>query len=160
MDGVFDHLKMLCKVLNVIAGTALTIMMSLTVLDVLLRAAGRPFVGTYEIVALLFGVVVGFGIPQASLDRGHVYMEFLVEKLSARNRNIMNTFTRILCLILFFLIGYNMIRIAARFREVGEVSPTISIPFYPLPYAVAVCCFIECLVFVFDIVRVWRGEYE
>lgn len=146
--------------MNYIACLALTLMMALIVIDVLLRAANYPFVGTFEIVSLLMGVVIGFGIPQVSLDRGHVYMEFLVERFSGKNKNLMNTLTRILCLFLFICIGYNMINIGARFHASGEVSPTIKLPFYPLAYSIAVCCFVECCVFISDIVRIWRGEYE
>jgi TRAP-type C4-dicarboxylate transport system permease small subunit len=160
MDGPFNLLKYLCKVLNFIAGTALTVMMLLTVIDVVLRAVSFPFVGTFEVVSLLMGIVIGFGIPQVSLDKGHVYMEFLIDKLSPRNRNLMNTFTRILCIVLFVCIGYMMIKIGARFHASGEVSPTIKIPFYPLAYCISVCCFLECFVFLFDITTIWRGEHE
>ncbi len=160
MDGVFNLLKFVSKALNSIAGIAVTFMMLLTVTDVLLRAGGHPIIGTFEIVALLLGLVIGFGIPQVSLDRGHVYMEFLLEKFSKRGKNLMNTFTRVLCLILFAFIGYNLFNVGARFHASGEVSPTIKIPFYPVAYGVAVCCLLECCVFIFDIVKIWRGEYE
>jgi len=160
MDHVFNLLKFVSKVLNSIAGIAVTFMMLLTVADVLLRAGGHPIIGTFEIVALLLGLVIGFGIPQVSLDRGHVYMEFLLEKLSKRGRNLMNTFTRVLCLILFAFIGYNLFNVGARFHASGEVSPTIQIPFYPVAYGVAVCCLLECCVFFFDIIKIWKGEYE
>ena len=160
MDPVFNLLRFVSKVLNSIAGIAVTFMMLLTVTDVLLRAGGHPIIGTFEIVALLLGLVIGFGIPQVSLDRGHVYMEFLLEKFSRRGRNLMNTFTRVLCLILFAFIGYNLFNVGARFHASGEVSPTIKIPFYPVAYGVAVCCLLECCVFIFDIVKIWRGEYE
>lgn len=160
MDHVFNLLKFVSKVLNSIAGIAVTFMMLLTVADVFLRAGGHPIIGTFEIVALLLGLVIGFGIPQVSLDRGHVYMEFLLEKLSQRGRNLMNTFTRVLCLILFGFIGYNLFNVGARFHASGEVSPTIQIPFYPVAYGVAVCCLLECCVFFFDILKIWKGEYE
>jgi TRAP-type C4-dicarboxylate transport system permease small subunit len=160
MDPVFNLLKIVSKVLNSIAGIAVTLMMVLTVTDVFLRAGGHPIIGTFEIVALLLALVIGFGIPQVSLDRGHVYMEFLLVKLSKRGRNVMNTSTRVLCLILFAFIGYNLFNVGARFHASGEVSPTIKIPFYPVTYGVAVCCLLECFVFVFDIVRIWRDEYE
>jgi TRAP-type C4-dicarboxylate transport system permease small subunit len=160
MDNVFNLLKLVSKVLNIVAGIAVTIMMLMTVADVLLRAGGHPIVGTFEIVALLLGLVIGFGIPQVSLDRGHVYMEFLLEKLSKKSKNLMNTFTRVLCLILFAVIGYNLFNVAARFHASGEVSPTIKLPFYPVAYGVAICCLLECFVFIFDIVKIWRGEYE
>ncbi|HVN97847.1 MAG TPA: TRAP transporter small permease [Syntrophorhabdaceae bacterium] len=160
MKNPFGLLRFFCNAMNFVAGVALTVMMSLTVIDVLLRAASLPFVGTFEIVSLLMGIVVSFGIPQVSLDKGHVSMEFLTEKLSLRNKNLLNTFTRILCILLFAFIGYNMIKIGARFHASGEVSPTIMIPFYPLPYAVSVCCLLECFVFVSEVVTIWRGAHE
>jgi TRAP-type C4-dicarboxylate transport system permease small subunit len=160
MSRPFHILQFISRVLNFISGIALTLMMLLTVSDVLLRASGHPFLGAYEIVALLLGIVIGFGIPQTSLDRGHVYMEFLLVKLSPAARNVMNTLTRVLCLILFVFIGYNLFKVAAGFQASGEVSPTIQLPFYPVAYGVAVCCLLECFVFLFDIVKIWRGQYE
>jgi TRAP-type C4-dicarboxylate transport system permease small subunit len=160
MDDVSSILKWISKVLNGIAGVALTFMMLLTVADVFLRAGGHPIIGTYEIAALSLGLVVGFGIPQGSLDRGHVYMEFLLSRFSKRGKNVMHTFTRVLCLILFAFIGYNLFIVGAGFQASGEVSPTIKLPFYPVAYGVAVCCFLECMVFLFDILRIWRGQYE
>lgn len=160
MKEFSDALRWISKILNAAAGISLTFMMLLTVADVLLRAGGHPIIGTYEIAALTLGLVVGFGIPQGSLDRGHVYMEFLLSRFSKRGRNVMHTFTRALCLVLFALIGYNLFIVGAGFQASGEVSPTIKLPFYPVAYGVAVCCFLECMVFLFDILRIWRGQYE
>ena len=42
----------------------------------------------------------------------------------------------------------------------GNTHATIQLPFYPVAYGVAVCCLLECCVFIFDIVRIWRGQYE
>ena len=152
----FDLLCTVGKWMNAIGAVVLTFMMLLTVADVILRAVARPILGTYEISGMLLAVVVGFSIPKVSLDNGHVYMEFLIENLSRRNRAIMYTFTRLLCIILFLAIGYNLFSIANEFRLSGEVTPTIQLPFYPAAYGVGVCCFLECLVFVFDILKVWK----
>jgi TRAP-type C4-dicarboxylate transport system permease small subunit len=83
-----------------------------------------------------------------------------LQKFSERVKNVINTLTRVLCMILFALIGVNLFSVGAAFRASGEVSPTIQLPFYPVAYAVAVCCLLECCVFIFDIVRIWRGQYE
>jgi TRAP-type C4-dicarboxylate transport system permease small subunit len=160
MVGPFNILRIISKLLNIIAGIAVTVMMLLTVADVLLRAGGYPIIGAYEIVTLLLALVIGFGIPQVSLDRGHVYMEFLLEKFTKRGKDMMNVFTRILCLTLFAFIGYNLFNVGAGFRASGEVTATIQLPFYPVAYGVGVCCLLECCVFIFDIVRIWRGQYE
>ena len=128
MASPFNILRFISKLLNFIAGIAVTFMMFLTVADVLLRAGGHPIIGTFEIVALLLALVIGFGIPQVSLDRGHVYMDFLLEKLSKRSRDVMNTFTRMLCLVLFAFIGYNLFNVGAGFTHQGKFQPPSNYP--------------------------------
>ena len=160
METLIRILQKVSKILSTIGGAALTFMMCLTVADVLLRAWGRPILGTYELVSLTLAIVIGFSIPKVSLDRGHVYMEIVLEKLSKRDRAIMNTFTRMLGLVLFAIIGYNLFLIGNEFHASGEVSSTLKLPFFPISYLVGVCCFIECFVFMFDIAKIWRGKYE
>ncbi len=86
MEIVDKVVKRVSGALNWVAGAAVTFMMLLSVTDILLRAGGRPIIGTFEVVSLLLAIVVAFGIPQVSLDRGHVNMDFLLERLSARGR--------------------------------------------------------------------------
>jgi TRAP-type C4-dicarboxylate transport system permease small subunit len=161
MESTLENfIRTLAKILNIIAGTALTFMMFLTVADVLMRAGGRPILGAYELVSLSLAVVIGFSIPQVSLDRGHVYMEFVLEMLSKRHRAILNTFTRVLCIILFVIIGYNLFLIGSEFRTSGEISSTLKLPFFPIAYCVGICCFTECLVFILQIVKIWREKDE
>ena len=157
---IFNLLSTVSKWLNAISAVTLTFMMLMTVVDVILRTFGHPLLGTYEIASILLAVVIGFSIPKVSLDRGHVYMEFLIDRLSHRGSAIMFTFTRLLCIILFFLIGYNLFSVANEFRISGEVTPTVLLPFYPVAYGVGVCCFLECFVFVFEILKVWEIHHE
>jgi TRAP-type C4-dicarboxylate transport system permease small subunit len=145
--------------LHTIGGWALTFMMCLTVADVLSRATGHPIMGTYEMVSLSSAIAIGFAIPFTSWERGHIYMEFLLDKFSRRNRDLLNTLTRIICIILFAFIGFNLFQVASDFYSAGEVSITLKIPFFPFAYGVGICCFIECLVFVCDIVKIWEGKY-
>jgi len=160
MMRLFGVLLGVNKILSYIGGAALTFMMLLTVADVILRAGGRPILGTYEIVSFSLAIVIGFTIPKVSLDRGHVFMEIVLDKVSKDSKAILNTFTRLLCLILFAIVGYNLFLIGNELITSGEVSSTLKLPFYPIAYGVGVCCFIECFVFIFDIAKIWRGEYE
>ena len=159
MENLYGILQKTSKWLAVVAGVALTAMMLLTVADVAMRAGGRPIMGTYEVVGFALALVIGFSIPKVSLKRQHIYMDF-VDKLSKRNRALMNIFTRILCIILFVLIGYSLFSIGNEFWKSGEVSPTIKLPFFPVAYGVGICCFIECFVFLFEIVKSWRAFHE
>jgi hypothetical protein len=46
------------------------------------------------------------------------------------------------------------------YRQTGEVTLTIQLPLYPVAYGIAVCCFIECLVLVVDILEVGQQGSE
>jgi len=160
MDAVFAVLVKVSKALSAVASAALTFMMLLTVVDVLGRAIGHPVQGTYEVIGLCLAIVVGFGLPKVSLDKAHVFMEFLVDRFGPAGRKVMNTFTRLLSLGIFMLIGYNLLTVGIEFRKAGEVSSILRIPFFPVPFAEGICCFVLCLVFLGDIVRIWRDQYE
>jgi TRAP-type C4-dicarboxylate transport system permease small subunit len=160
MTGVRDVLFKVSGVLHDIAGGALTVMMCLTVADVLGRAGGHPIMGTYEMVGLLGVIVVGLAIPHTSLKRSHVYMEFVLDRLGRKKRDILNICTRILCLGLFAFIGFNLFQVAHEFYVAGEVSNTLKIPIFPFAYAAGVCCFVECFVFLCDVIKIREGCYE
>lgn len=147
-------------VLHTIGGWALACMMGLTVADVLGRAMGHPIIGTYEMVSMSSAIAIGFAIPFTSWERGHIYMEFLLIKFSSLSRNILNTITRVICIILFIFIGFNLFQVGADFYASGEVTITLKLPLYPIAYGVGICCFITCFVFVCDIVKIWEGKYE
>jgi TRAP-type C4-dicarboxylate transport system permease small subunit len=150
----------LSRFLYGIAGVTLVFMMLLTVADVILRTFGRPITGTYEMVAFAGAVVIGFALPFTSWIRGHVYMEFLIQRLPKQVRDRMNLFTRLIGIILFVLIAYNLIIVGVDLQKSGEVSPTLRFPFYPIVYGVGICCFIECLVLFCDILKISGGDYE
>jgi TRAP-type C4-dicarboxylate transport system permease small subunit len=160
VERLLNGVGRLSRFINIIAGLAITFIMFLTVLDVILRSFRRPIVGTYELVAFSGAVVVGFAIPLTSWMRGHIYVDFFTGKLPRTARSICNLFTRCLGIGLFFLIGWNLIKVGLDLHQSGEVSLTLQLPFYPVAYGVAVSCFVQCLVLLTDMVKIFRGEYE
>ena len=54
--------------------------------------------------------------------------------------------------------GYNLFSVGNGFRTSGEISQMLHIPFYWVTYGVAICCFVECMVFVCDIIKIAREE--
>lgn len=160
MNSFLDAVKGLSRFLNVIAGVSLSFLMFLTLADVVLRFFRRPIVGTYELVALSGAIAIGFSVPLTSWMRGHIYVDFLILKLSRRGRGAFIFSTRCLVIFLFLMIGWNLIKYAMDLQRSGEVSPTLQLPFYPVAYAIGICCLVQCLVMLCEIVKVFRGEYE
>ena len=160
MERLLNGIGRLSGFINVIAGIAITFIMFLTVLDVLLRSFRRPIMGTYELVAFSGAVVVGFAIPLTSWMRGHIYVDFFTGKLPRTARSVFNLITRGMGIALFLLIGWNLIKVGMDLQQSGEVSLTLQLPFYPVAYGVAVACFVQCLVLLADVVKIFRGSYE
>jgi TRAP-type C4-dicarboxylate transport system permease small subunit len=142
--------------LQVISGVVLGFMVLLTLTDVVLRNLGRPFIGAYEIVSFCGAVVVGFAMPYASWKRTHVYVDFLVEKLSPRKKAGIQICTRCMGVALFTFIGINFILYGIRLQASGELSPGFKLPYYPIPFGLSVSCFALCLTLICDLIRVTR----
>jgi TRAP-type C4-dicarboxylate transport system permease small subunit len=160
MEGFLKTVNGISRFLNIIAGISLTFLMLLTITDVILRTFRKPVVGTYEVVAFAGAVVIGFSMPLTSWLRAHIFVDFFILKFSQKVRDIFNIATRCLVIVLFFLIGWNMVMYAMDLQKSGEVSLTLQMPFYPVAYGVGVCCFVQCLVLVCDIVKISGGKYD
>jgi TRAP-type C4-dicarboxylate transport system permease small subunit len=160
MDAFLKTVFRLSKGANILAGITLTLIMGITVTDVILRSWGRPIVGIFELVSFFGAVVIGFSIPFTSWMRGHIFVDFLAAKLPPGVRGGVHLGTRCMGLGLFLLIGWNLIKMGNDLSRSGEVLPTLQMPFYPIVYAVGAACFVECLVLFGDILKVFRGRYE
>ncbi|MDD5435374.1 MAG: TRAP transporter small permease subunit [Nitrospira sp.] len=160
MKLILDIGSKITRWMSYVAGSALTFIMAITVVDVALRALGHPFVGTYEIVAFAGAVVIGFSIPFVSWEMGNVRIDFLLAKLSKRTRMLVNIVTRVMVIILFILVGINFFKIGCEFYTAREVTATVNIPLYPVPFGLCMCAFIQVFVIFCDILKVLEGKYE
>jgi hypothetical protein len=45
-------------------------------------------------------------------------------------------------------------------KTVGEVTPTLMLPFYPIVYCMSVCFFVLCLAILVNLLDIWlkRGK--
>ena len=160
MEVFLKTINGISRFLNIIAGISLTFLMLLTITDVILRGFKSPVPGTFEMVAFAGAVVIGFSLPLTSWLRGHIFVDFFILKFSQKGRDIFNIATRCVVIMLFFLIGWNLIKYGMDLQKSGEVSLTLQMPFYPVAYGVGVCCFVQCLVLVCDIVKISGGKYD
>ena len=143
-----------------IAGTSLSLLILLTLADVVLRGFDRPIPGTYELVALAGAVVVGFSLPSTSWHRQQIYIDFFIEKLGAKAKHAIDVVTRLMGMALFSVLGWNLFKYGIDLSRSGEVSLTLQIPFYPIAFGIGACCLIQVLVLACDIAKIAGGDYE
>ncbi len=141
-----------------VAGIGLGVMMVVTLVDVVMRYAGRPIFGGMEIVCFTSAVVIGFAIPYTSWTKGHIIVDFMLEMLSPRSVRIFQIVTRILAIILFVFISYNFVMYGMDLMKSKEVTPGFRIPYYPITFGLAVACALETLTLICDLMQAIKGE--
>lgn len=117
-------------------------------------------VGDYEIISFLGAVVIGFSLPYTSAVKGHVFVDFLVEKLSVRGKAAMEVATRIISIALFLWIAWNFVAMSLDLIKSKEVTPVFRLPFYPISLGLALCSLVQCVTFVAEIARIAGGKHE
>ncbi len=160
METLLKTVLRLSKSFSVVAEVTLTVMMLLTFSDVVLRAFKRPILGTYELVAFLGAVAIGFSVPVTSWMRGHVNVDIFTSKFSHKVRNIVSIGTRCLVIALFLLISWRLVVYGMNLQRAAEVSMTLRMPFYPIAYGLAISSLVQCLVLFCDILKIRGGLYD
>ncbi|MDP1845721.1 MAG: TRAP transporter small permease [Candidatus Moranbacteria bacterium] len=138
---------------NALAGTAVVAMMLLTCADVILRLFRRPIPGTYEIIGFLGTVAISFSLAYTSLEKGHIAVELLMEKLPRRVQAGVDSVPSLIGAALFALITWQSMAYAADLKQSGEVSVTLTMPIYPFIYGIAAGSALLCLVLLVESLR-------
>lgn len=149
--------RIFSNTLNAMGAALLSLMMLLTVVDVILRYLGRPITGTFELTAFAGALVTGFALAQTSLDGAHVNVDILVEVVSARKKKILFIFNRLLGIGVFGLLTWGLFVKGNELYSAGEVSLTLHVPYYPVAYGLSLCCLGESLVLLSDMFKVVLG---
>jgi TRAP-type C4-dicarboxylate transport system permease small subunit len=142
------------------AGIVLIGVMLLIGSDIIGRIFGYPVPGTYEIVSLMGGLIVGLALPATSRKKGHVSADFLLEKLSGRSRLLLTVSTRIIGIVMFLLASWGMVMMGIRLKAAGEVTAVLAFPFYYAAYAVGGAFFIQTMVLLSEIVEAVNPKPE
>jgi TRAP-type C4-dicarboxylate transport system permease small subunit len=150
MDPYEKTVTRLAKSVNWIAAASIMGMTLLTTADVILRYFRHPIPGTYEIVGFLGSIAVGFALASTSVQRGHVAVSILFQRLSPKTQNFVETANSLVAAAFFSLLAWQCTLLANELRRSGEVSLTLEMPFYPFVYGIAVGCALLTLVLLAD----------
>jgi len=121
-----------------IAGLVLVAMMLFTVLDMVLRALGRPVAGSYEVIGWLSAAAMALALGYAQIHRGHVSIDLLVTRFHGRLRAGVEVAMSLCSLLLFGAVAGYVARYGGVLQESGSLSETLKAIVYPWVYVVAV----------------------
>ncbi|MBN2232263.1 MAG: TRAP transporter small permease [Deltaproteobacteria bacterium] len=139
-------IKLLVRWFNYGAALCVVLMMGLTCADVIGRLFRHPILGTYEMVGLLGALAIALALPSTTLEKGHVAVDFLVEKCPSHLRRLIDILMSLLGAVLFALIAWQSLLYADGLRETGEVTLSCQLPFWPVVDAIAVSALLVSVV--------------
>ena len=160
MYRIEKALQALSTRVNRISMAAVFAMMAITVLDVVLRYLRLSIPGAYDIVGLLGAVVISFSLAYTSVEKGHIAVEFLVQKLPERPRAVIDAITGLAGTAFFGLITWRSALYALDFLRSGEVSMTIKMPVYPFVLGTALGCALLTAVLAVGCIRTTREAFK
>lgn len=123
--------------------------MLITCTDVLLRLFNRPIKGAYDLVVIGIVVTITCALPYTTAVKGHVAIEFFYHRFSRIGRIVLDTVLRLMAMTLFLVLGFQSVLYGNQLRSTGQVTMTLQVPLFWVPYLIAFSSFVVVLV-IFD----------
>jgi TRAP-type C4-dicarboxylate transport system permease small subunit len=130
----------------------LVAMMAVICGDVALRLAGHPVKGAYDVVRVAGAVTIACALPITTAMKGHVAIEYFFQKLGRPWRVAVDSVMRLLTIGAFLLAAYECVGYGQRFLKNGQVTDTIELPIFWVPWLMAASFAVTALVVVFHLV--------
>ena len=151
--GYSTLLKHLTLGMVVLSGVGLLGMIAVTCTDIVLRRFNCPFTGAYDIVKVLGAMTLAFALPYTTAVKGHVAIEYFFHKLNRTGRTIVDTLMRVLAMTLFSFLAYRSILYGNDMLRNGQVTQTLEMPVFWVPWVIGSCCFTVVLVIAHNLVH-------
>ncbi len=124
------------KYVNALGISVLFLLIFVTTADVVGRYLRHPIPGAFELVEMGLATAVFFGVAYTTLQRGHISIEWFVERLSPKKRLVIDAINSLLMAICWAFVGWQGYRYAMRTRmvisDVLEINLTFNKMMVPL----------------------------
>ncbi|MBI9110729.1 TRAP transporter small permease [Maridesulfovibrio ferrireducens] len=147
-----------CRILAWIAGTALTAMVVLACANMVFRATWVPVKGTFELMGFLGAVAAGFSLAFSQLYKSHIAVGLFFNKFPKPMQIFLDALSGGASCVFFALCAREAAKWGMFLYDLGEVSETLGIEFYPFVFFVAFGCVMMSWVLLLDLVRTLSGK--
>ena len=150
LEGTINALS---RWLSWVGGGFLLALMLLTVGNIIARHVYEPWGGTAIVVGWLAAPLAAFALAYTQQRKGHSRIDILVSRFRPRVQSIIDSIMFLIGAALFGVGTWQVVKLANRYRELGQIDASTGIRFYPFIYAVGVGCAFLCLVLLIDFLK-------
>lgn len=123
---------------SLISQIALAGVMVLIIGNIILRRFGLAIPGTVEMVELGGTLILGSSIAYCLHSGGHIFVDVLFQKLSKRNKSLIDLITNFIMLLLNSILSWQIFVYGMRMTERGFVTGHLGIPIAPVVYVMGI----------------------
>ena len=141
-----------------LAAWLIAVMMILTVIDVVgRRVFNKPLAGAFELNQLLMLVVTFLAIAYCELLRGHVSVDFIVDKLHQKTQNIIDSITYFIFLVTFAIISWQFALYVVEVFEWGFTTAYFGVPIYLFIIVITFGCVLLSIMLLIHLLQYIAG---
>lgn len=141
-------------VMAAVAAITLALMMIVAVIDV----SGRefflaPLEGAFELGGILLVIAGSWGMGYCQLKKGNIRISVLTDMFSPRVQALLYILAYIICIAATAIICWqgSLRMYEYIFKELGGVTETLSMPFWPFMLMMAIGFGWVCIIFIIDL---------
>jgi TRAP-type C4-dicarboxylate transport system permease small subunit len=150
--------KWISDKLMLISVGALTVMLFLTVIDVVgSKLFNFPIKGSIDLTSILLLIAGAFGIAQTEVLQKHVRVDFLIVKFSEKWRLILRIYNALLGVFIFALAFGVCFRLSLSLFHSGDGTLTMQIVWWPFVGLITLNILVLLLVILFQVFDSWKG---
>lgn len=146
LDRYHAGLRQGVRALAWVAGASLMVMVLITSAEVVLRLFRLSLTGAYDLVKIAAVLTLAAALPYTTAIKGHVAIEYFFLQLGRRGRAVVDALMRGVAMALFSLLAWGCVDYGNSLRASGEVSMTLQLPIFWVPYVLAGSCGLVVLI--------------
>lgn len=160
MDIFIVLSRWLARNLNIVSGFCLVAMMLLSCMDIILRFMRTPISGAYELVSFCSAIMISFAMAQTTIYRAHVSVEVFIYKFPKIMQQGIFILTSTVMFLLLATLAFESFVYGNFFKQSGELSSTLQLPFYPILYGMGFAFIVSSFIPAIDIYMVLFRKKE
>ena len=143
--------------LNLIGIAALVLLMSVTVVNIVVRMFGRIIIGAYELSGLMLALAASSAIVYRALKAGHLMVDVLFAKFPPKTQKVIRILTAFTSFVATGFLAAATIRwiVEGGFAEKSEV---LLLPVLPFECVWALGLVLLCVIFLLDAIDACKGS--
>lgn len=142
---------LLVKAMTLVSCLGLAALALITCGDIVLRVLKIPVKGAYDLVRICGALTIACAVPLTTAMKGHVAIEYFFHKLNRRGRIVVDSLMRLIMLVALLVAAWAAVSCGLQFLKNSEVTDTIAIPLFWLPWVIAFALMVTSLVVLFHL---------